>query len=80
MSGSEPGWSRIGENRFAFAVVAASLVAGASLVGLYWIDLFDPFLPALLPDITTLPLYVIGVVAVIGIVVWSWRRVASFFE
>lgn len=73
-------WTRIGENRFAFAVVIATVAVLAVLAPLYRLGVFDPSLPALLPSITALPLYALALLFATGVVLWSWRRVASFFE
>lgn len=80
MSRPEREQSRIGRNRFAFVVVVASLVVAAVVGGLYWAGLLEPFLSPGIVTLTSLPLYVIGIVVLIATVVWSWERVASFFE
>lgn len=79
MGESEDEPSRIATNRFAFAVVVSSVVVVTVAAGLYWAGLLDPALPLRAVGLTSLPLYAIGIVMAIAIVVWSWERVASFF-
>lgn len=80
MKNTQRDWSRITKNRFAVAVVSVSVVLLGGLALLYWIGFIDQLMVMWPPKITSLPLYLIGVLGVLVIVVWSWRRLLLFFE
>lgn len=80
MENSQREWSRIAENRFAVAVVGGSVLLLGGLALLYWFGLIDRLAVMRPPEVASLPLYLIVGFVVLLIVVWSWRRLLSFFE
>lgn len=80
MKNTQHEWSRISKNRFAVAVVSGSVLLLGGLALLYWVGFIDQLTAMRPPEIASLPLYLIGVLGVLAIVVWSWRRLLSFFK
>lgn len=80
MKNTQRDWSRITKNRFAVAIVSGSGLLLGGLALLYWIGFLDPPIAMWPPTITVLPLYLIGVLGILALIVWSWRRLLSFFE
>lgn len=72
--------SRIGENRLAVAVAIGSVAAAVVFGLLYWTGALDPLSPVGGPVADSIPLYLLFAVALIGLVLWGWRRLLSFFE
>ncbi|WP_255170398.1 hypothetical protein [Natrononativus amylolyticus] len=72
--------SRIGENRLAAAVAVGSLAVVIALAVLYWTSVLEVVVPPGGPAADSLPLYGLFAVALIGLVIWGWSRLLSFFE
>ncbi|WP_306056018.1 hypothetical protein [Natronococcus wangiae] len=80
MEGSENERSRIANNRLAAAVVVGSLCLVAAVWLLAQVGLLGDLIPARGPAADAVPLYLLVGLVAVGLVVWSWRRVLSFFE
>lgn len=71
---------RVANNRLAVVVAAGSLLAAVAVTLLYLTGSLARLFPERLPEVTALPVYAIGVLCLIALVVWSWDRVVSFFR
>ncbi|MXV61755.1 hypothetical protein GS429_06680 [Natronorubrum sp. JWXQ-INN-674] len=72
--------STLENNRLAAAVVAGSILAVASAAVLYWSGRLEFLMPARGPAADAVPLYVMAVVVLLALVVWSWNRLFSWFD
>ena len=72
--------SRIEENWLAISVAAGSLVVLFVLAVLYWTSGLAVLIPPGGPAADSLPLYLLFGAVLIGLVLWSWSRLLSFFE
>jgi hypothetical protein len=80
MTGPDHERSRIADNRLAAAVVAGSICLVAVGWLLFEVGLLDDVALEVAPPADAAPLYLLAVLLVVGLVVWSWQRVISFFR
>jgi hypothetical protein len=80
MTDSEREHSRIANNRLAAAVVVGSLCLAVAVWLLFRAGLVGELFPEYGPAADAVPLYLLVGLVLVGLVIWSWQRVLSFFR